>query len=229
MATMMAQGGGASVNEQFVFARLIDSLPVPEYEVTKQTLSVFNPLTRDVLVAQLSTRFNALSEQWKKEGKRGSGGEQAYIADTGNGNGTVRKSKGGRGSKDNGRSKDNRVDHRRCYRCNHRGHVKPDCNTKEEDFLEQCDTCSGFGHNSKQCPTPTAATETSCVAVVEHALTGVVVSPGEAETKKECTSAESWDEFDDTYKMLSKTEPGWNNMTIGQRSVKVMDLLDSAF
>lgn len=227
MATMMEQGGGASVNEQFVFSRLIDSLPLPEYEVTKQTLAVFNPLTRDILVAQLSTRFNALSEQWRKEGKKGSGGEQAYVVDTGNGNGTVRKSKGGRGSKDNGRSKDNRVDHRRCFRCNHRGHMKPDCNTKEEDFLEQCDTCSGFGHNSKQCPTPTATTETSCVAVVEHALTGVVASPGAAETKKDST--ESWDEFDETYKMLATTEPGWDNMTIGQRSVKVLDILDRAF
>lgn len=245
MATMMEQGGGASVNEQFVFSRLIDSLPLPEYEVTKQTLAVFNPLTRDVLVAQLSTRFNALSEQWRKEGKKGSGGEQAYVVDTG----TVRKSKGGRSGKANGHSKDNRVDHRRCYRCNHRGHMRPDCTTKEEDFLEQCDTCSGFGHNSKQCPTPTAATETSCVAVVEHALTGVVVSPDEAEAKRErifeqamamsaeekksaaerTTSAESWGEFDDTYKMLSTTEPGWDNMTVGQRSVKVLDLLDRAF
>lgn len=44
------------------------------------------------------------------------------------------------------------------------------CTTKEEAFLEQCDTCSGFGHNSKQCPTPTTPTEQACLAVVEEAL-----------------------------------------------------------
>eukprot|EP00903_Cladosiphon_okamuranus_P011579 g10892.t1 len=45
-------------------------------------------------------------------------------------------------------------------------HRKPDCTTKVEDFLEQCDTCSGFGHNSEKCATPT---EEVCMAVVEHA------------------------------------------------------------
>lgn len=57
------------MNEQFVFARLIDSLPHPEDDVTRQTLSVFTPLTRDVLVSQLSTGFNLLSEEWKREGE----------------------------------------------------------------------------------------------------------------------------------------------------------------
>ena len=74
-----------------------------------------------------------------------------------NGGGRKRQTGGGRGGKSHGRGNDsqkeddagNRVDHRRCFRCNRRGHKKPDCTTGEEDYLEQCDNCSGFGHNIK--------------------------------------------------------------------------------
>ncbi|CAB1098185.1 unnamed protein product [Ectocarpus sp. CCAP 1310/34] len=211
MANMMRQGGGATVNDQFVFARLIDSLPNPEYEITKQTLSVVQPLTRDILVQQLSTRFNLLTEEWRKEGEKGSGGEQAYIA--GDGTGKGRQAGGGRGSKSNGRGSkkkagtDDRVDHRRCFRCNHRGHRIPDCTTKK---LEQCDTCSGFGHNREKCATPT---EEACMAVVEHPNFAVV----------------SFEEQYDRAEELCKMDPGWEKLTEDEKEAKVQEVITESF
>lgn len=132
MASQMASGG-PGVSEQFVFSRLIDSLPSPEYDVTKQILGASNSLTRDVLVSQLSTRYSSLRRQWEKEGERKKGGEQAYFASNGNGGGKARKANGGRGGKANGRGKGNGVDHERFFKCNHRGHMKGDCNTPKAD------------------------------------------------------------------------------------------------
>jgi len=214
MANMMQKGGGAMVNDQFVFARLIDSLPNPEYEVTKQTLSVVQPLTRDILVQQLSTRFNLLTEEWRKEGGKRSGGEQAYFTSDGAGKG--RQAGGGRGSKSNGRGSkkkagtDDRVDHRRCFRCNHRGHMKPECTTKEEDFLEQCDTCSGFGHNSEKCATPT---EKACMAVVEHANLAVV----------------SFEEQYDRAENMCKKDPTWDKLTEDEKDDMVQQVITEDF
>lgn len=84
MANQMSSGGPA-VGEQFAFSRLIDSLPSTAYEVTKQILGATKPLTRDVLISQLSTRYSALTTQWEAEGEKRKGGEQAYFAGDGNG------------------------------------------------------------------------------------------------------------------------------------------------
>ncbi|CAB1102153.1 unnamed protein product [Ectocarpus sp. CCAP 1310/34] len=139
--------------------------------------------------------------------------EWAYIAGDGTGKG---QAGGGRGSKSNGRGNkkkagtDDRVDHRRCFRCNHRGHRKPDCTTKEEDFLEQCVTCSGFGHNSEKCATPT---EEACMAVVEHAKFAVV----------------SFEEQYDRAEELCKMDPSWEKLTEDEEEAKVQEVITESF
>lgn len=207
MASQMSSGG-PGVSEQFVFSRLIDSLPSPEYDVTKQILGASNSLTRDALISQLSTRYSDLRRQWEQEAERKKGGEQAYVANNGNGGGTGRKSKGGHG-------KGNRVSHQRCFHCGYRGHMKQDCTTKQEDWLERCDTCSGWGHNAKQCPTPTPSnpTEKSCIAVVEEANFATVTFE---------------EEYDRAESML-KTDPGWEKLTEEEKEEKIQGLLTEAF
>lgn len=108
------------VSEQFVSNRIIDALPVPQYEVTKQILESAKPLTKEFLVNQLSTRFTTLSRQWEAEKEKRKGGEQVYIVGVSNGGGRKRQIGGGRGSKGHGRGNGsqkgddagNRVDHR---------------------------------------------------------------------------------------------------------------------
>lgn len=80
-----------AVGDQFALSRIIDSLPYPTYEVTKQILGTTKPLTRDVLISHLSMRYIALRTQWKAEGEKRKGDEQAYFAGEGNGGGKVRK------------------------------------------------------------------------------------------------------------------------------------------
>eukprot|EP00903_Cladosiphon_okamuranus_P011473 g10806.t1 len=76
MANQMLSGG-SPVGNQFVFSRLTDSLPSPAYEVTKQIPGVIQPLSRDVLISQLTKPYSALRVQWgfdSDEATRGGGG-----------------------------------------------------------------------------------------------------------------------------------------------------------
>ena len=82
--------------------------------------------------------------------------------------------------------------------------MKPDCTTSKEDYLEQCDNCSGFGHNHKQCATP---------AVVEEANFAEVLYE---------------DGHDIVMKNLSR-EPGWEKLTEDEKERKVSEVLDQAF
>lgn len=60
---------------------------------------------------------------------------------------------------------------------------------------------------------------------MEHALTA-----GVAETKG-CNFVEVTfeEQYDPMYESMSKTEPGWDNMTEEQRDEKVMEVLNAAF
>lgn len=146
-------------------------------------------------ISQFSTRHSDLRRQLEKEGERKKEGEQAYFAN-GNKGGKAREANGGRCGKANGRGKCVGVDHERCFKCNHRGHMKGDC-TPNTNWLEQCDTCSGVEHNSKECPTPTTPTEKACVAVEEEA-NFVTTTFGQ--------------EYDRVESMF-KTDPGWEKLT----------------
>lgn len=148
---------GPVIDDQFLYQRLIASLPLPEYEVTKQTLAACRPLTRDDVISQLSTPFSILDKQRKAEGVKGV--QQAYIGSIDNGGVHGKQAKRGRGGQGRdrggqGRGRDQKGGHhhRRCYRCRWPGHHSEDCKKPEKEFLERCEHCSGYGYNENKCP-----------------------------------------------------------------------------
>lgn len=154
---LLGDNQGPVIDDQFLYQRLIASLPLPEYEVTKQTLAACRPLTRDDVVSQLSTRFSILDKQRKE--KREKGMQQAYIGSVSNGGGHGKQAIRGRGGQGRdrggqGRGRDQKGEHhhKRCYRCRWPGHHSEDCTKPEKDFLERCANCSGYGHNANKCP-----------------------------------------------------------------------------
>ena len=117
MNNLMGEDG---VSEHFAFARLVDSLPISQYDVTKQILGTNQPSNQvsPPLAAHGSSLSVRSGTRRKEKGKRE---EQAYVAGAGNngGRGSRARGRGDGGQQEAGTS--NRVDHRRCFLCHHLG------------------------------------------------------------------------------------------------------------
>lgn len=68
-----------------------------------------------------------------RQNSRGRGGQARSQQDAGSGSGV---------------GKD---DNRWCFWRNGKGHIRPNCTTKEEDVIPRCDNCCGFGHTKDNC------------------------------------------------------------------------------
>lgn len=168
--------GEVNLDERLLFSRLLDALPSDEYEIAQQTLASYKVLTRSDIIRVVGTQYTSLCNKKEKEGQRKKQvQQQAFFAGDGGGGGRGWQDNRGRGGKGRGRGGGNQKGTedgpsggssnssseagggaRRCYRCRRRGHIKPDCTTKECDFLPQCANCSGFGHKESSCPSETA-------------------------------------------------------------------------
>lgn len=167
----LQENGGVNLDERFLLSRLLDALP-PEYEIAQQTLASRETLTRGDIVRVVGTQFTSLCNK-KAAAAEVQKPQQAFIVNDGGGGGKARQAGRGGGGKGRGRGNGNQnsadggpgssnssegagKDNRRCFRCNRRGHIEPNCTTKACDFLHQCDNCSGFDHKESEYLSETA-------------------------------------------------------------------------
>ncbi|CAB1104962.1 unnamed protein product [Ectocarpus sp. CCAP 1310/34] len=160
---------GLNAEQPFVLAHFVGSLP-PEYQQAKFLLETATALDRAEIVRIVSTMHASLPEG-RKASKGQRRAEHALLASDrsggggapGRGNGGHRKGGGGGGGNQKGRGDgvkagggggggdDDAGSMRgRCFRCGKKGHQVADCT---ESTPVRCETCKGYGHDKRKCPT----------------------------------------------------------------------------